>query len=153
MLDEIIKQRFFAKIQKTDSCWLWTGTITGGGYGHFRTNKGPRGAHRVSFELKNGSIPKGLDVLHHCDIRNCVNPDHLWLGTHKDNMRDMESKNRGNHAKGEKQGLSKLNPTAIRDIRLNYKPRLVSLAHFARKYCVSRYAIRCVIARKTWKHI
>lgn len=88
------RTRFIAKIEKTQSCWLWTGPLSQSGYG--RASRGTKKvrAHRASYELFVGPIPEGMCVLHKCDIPRCVNPDHLFIGTHLDNMRDMESKGR-----------------------------------------------------------
>jgi len=78
---------------RDDGCWLYMGALFDSGYGAFKTPLGNR-AHRVSWILHNGPIPASLLVLHHCDIRNCVNPEHLFLGTHADNHRDMDEKGR-----------------------------------------------------------
>lgn len=91
------KNKFFKHVNKTDTCWLWTGA-NNDGYGVFCVGSrkdGTRklvGAHRVSWVLHNGDIPEGLFVCHTCDVRNCVNPAHLWLGTHQDNMADTRNK-------------------------------------------------------------
>lgn len=86
-------ERFFKSIKKTDTCWLWKNAITNEGYGKFYHKK-YYSSHRYSWIIHKGKIPKGLCVLHKCDVRNCVNPDHLWLGTLKDNTRDMILKGR-----------------------------------------------------------
>src|SRR5690554_4431436 len=85
--------KFWSRINKTDSCWLWIGRLNYSGYGVFTTRVGIR-AHRFSWELHNGKIPDGMHVLHKCDVRHCVNPSHLFLGNHKDNMNDMIRKGR-----------------------------------------------------------
>lgn len=89
--------RFEARFtpEPNSGCWLWVGGESGFGYGHFTLPASRcRTAHRAAWLLYRGPIPKGLHVLHTCDVRCCVNPDHLWLGTHSDNMTDMVSKGR-----------------------------------------------------------
>lgn len=91
--------RFWAKVQKTgpEECWLWSASLNGAGYGQIGRGSGELGmdgAHRVSWILHFGNIPEGSFVLHHCDVKTCVNPAHLFLGTHSDNMRDMDEKGR-----------------------------------------------------------
>ncbi|MFZ9715826.1 MAG: HNH endonuclease signature motif containing protein [Ilumatobacteraceae bacterium] len=91
---ELAKQRLLSKVVKTDSCWLWGGALTSHGYGSIKFLQRRWGTHRLSYTVFKGSIPDGLMVCHSCDVRACVNPDHLWLGTNLDNQRDSESKGR-----------------------------------------------------------
>ena len=91
--------RFWSKVEKSDSCWLWTGS-TSKKYGQITVDGKRIRAHRFSYTLQRGPIPSGLFVCHTCDVPHCVNPDHLFLGTNRDNLRDMTKKNRGRWQKG-----------------------------------------------------
>ena len=86
--------RFWKKVDKAFGCWLWTGSVHKSGYGQFRYMGKTQPAHRVSYELFVGPIPEGLDVLHSCDERRCVNPAHLRPGTDLDNSRDKVERGR-----------------------------------------------------------
>ena len=88
-----LSERLWGKIQKTDDCWLWVARTKVNGYGRIMTIPGQyKLAHRVAWELTNGPIPNGLDCLHHCDVPACVRPEHLFLGTHRENMQDAARK-------------------------------------------------------------
>ena len=98
-------------------CWIWTGAVTSVGYGLCQSVKRKKtaSAHRVAYEAFIGEIPNGMIVAHACDNRLCVNPNHLWLATHKENSQDMVNKKRS--ARGEKCGKSKLTNEQIKVIR------------------------------------
>ena len=82
-------ERFMSKVSiQDDGCWMWTASTRRDGYGQFMLRKKPRAAHRLSFFHHTGPIPDGLFVLHHCDVKRCVAPEHLRLGTFSDNMKD-----------------------------------------------------------------
>ena len=94
-MDDKIASRFWTKVKKIDDgCWEWTGATTFGGYGTLRIERHNVGAHRIAYELAHGSIPDGLLVCHKCDNPCCVNPDHLFLGTFEDNLKDKIEKGR-----------------------------------------------------------
>lgn len=91
-----LEERLSTRVEITDTCWNWTGSVNNYGYGFWRGKRGTKMVlvHRFSWEKSNGDIPEGLCVLHQCDNRRCVNPDHLFLGTRRDNMLDMIAKGR-----------------------------------------------------------
>ena len=86
--------RFMSKVtpEPMSGCWLWTANYNHAGYGLFKIKNKSQRAHRISWEHFNGEIPKNLSVCHKCDVRECVNPDHLWLGTHRENCIDRGNK-------------------------------------------------------------
>ncbi len=94
---------FWARVCKGPGCWYWQGPLHETGYGNAAVD-GVRGSHRIAWTLTNGDIPKNLCVLHRCDNRVCVNPEHLFLGTKKDNFQDMVSKGRAPLQKRPEQG-------------------------------------------------
>lgn len=117
-----LKERFESRIRVTPGCWLWTGARCGDGYGNIRGQGRVLRAHRVSFQLYVGEIQQGLHVLHSCDNPACVNPAHLRLGTHQDNMDDMYSKGRREPARGLRNGATKLNDAARQAILASSLP-------------------------------
>ena len=150
-MEEQVKDRFFARVQKSESCWIWTG-VTRNGYGSFFVRGvGWRYAHRISWILVNGPIPDGLCVLHRCDNRPCVNPAHLFLGTKAENTADMVSKGRGRGgvSRGESNPTSKLTETQVREIRKETCPERETAA----RYGVTRANINYIKRGVTWTHI
>lgn len=147
-----VVERFWAKVEKTGTCWLWSGRKTQGGYGQFGINGVPVYAHRFSWELHNSNkIQKGKHVCHSCDNPPCVRPDHIWLGTPLQNMRDCIRKGRMRHPRmvGEQIGVSKLTDQQVREIRAKYK----TIQMLAEEYGVSEGTIHFILKRQTWTHV
>ena len=148
---EKVLNRFFSKLQKTDSCWLWTASKNTSGYANIYTYKNGKGfmavASRVAWQLFRGPIPEGLCVLHACDIRHCVNPDHLFLGTQMDNSNDMIRKGRARHPgmPGPKNPSSKLTWKQARQIRHLYATGDFSQEFLGNIYHVSQSVIEEVV--------
>lgn len=133
-------------------CWHWTGFINYNGYGKFSINGAVVRAHRYSYERHKGPIPSGLFVCHSCDNRQCVNPDHLWLGTHADNLADMKAKGRGSRlatVHSETHHLAKLTNEQARAIRLDSRPTV----KIAKEYSVSAGTVLSIKNGRTWKHV
>ena len=142
-------ERFWAKVQKSDGCWNWTAGRSRGGYGKLGVNGHHMTAHRVSWLLHHGSISKGLCVLHRCDNRRCVRPDHLFLGTAADNVWDCVRKGRNAGAKGEKNGCAKLTQKDVVAIRASSANQLA----VARLFGVGQSAVSSIKRRKRWGHV
>jgi len=141
--------RFWSRVEKTDSCWLWTGRVKSAKkpYGGFDIEGRKVRAHRFSYELHFGPIPDGLCVCHTCDNPRCVNPDHLWLGTHQDNLADMVAK--GRQARGSGNGKAKLTEADVLAIRASS----LGQRKLGRIYGVTPQAISHIVHRKRWKHV
>ena len=150
-----LPERFWPKVDMSGDCWLWQARRDKDGYGDIRLGGKHGGhvrAHRVSWELHNGCIPDGLIVCHKCDNPPCVNPAHLFLGTHKDNSIDRTRKGRGRDSRGEKQGGAKLTANDVIDIR-SLRAFGAEGRALARAFGVSEASIAFICQRKTWRHV
>lgn len=174
---EAIK-RFTEKFHKGEQndCWNWLAGKVRDGYGFFSVNGNLHKAHRVSWVIYRGDIPEGMSVLHHCDNRACINPNHLYLGTHQDNMRDMVrrgrslsgdknpshlhpdrrarglaiTKNRKNTV-GERNANSKLTWDSVREIRALYGSGNITQVQLSKKYNVAQTVISKIVIGQAWK--
>ena len=144
------EHRIMSQVDKSDSgCWLWTGMKTINGYGRLKYLGRPASAHRFSYKTFKGEIPCGRLVCHKCDVRLCVNPDHLFLGSHKENMNDMVLKKRSAVAKNCK---AKLKPCHVKEILRQKKQyyKYYSASELASVYRVSRSTIHRVLSGESW---
>lgn len=142
-------ENFWSKVEKGEGCWRWTGGLSPKGYGVHWVGRGHKRAHRFSFELATGIDPADQVVMHKCDNRACVNPDHLQLGTQSENVADMDAKGRRGQSRGEAHHAAKLTPDQVRAIRNDGRaPR-----HIAREYPVTESGIEAIKAGRTWRHL
>lgn len=137
------------KINEETGCWEWQKGFLPSGYGSKCKNYKTMTAHRYYYEKYKGEIPNGLNICHHCDNRKCVNPEHLFLGTQKENMRDMVKKGRGNY--GEKHNMAKLTWKNVNEIRKMYLTGKFSIRELARKYNIWYGPMRSAIIGETWR--
>jgi len=181
-LDDI-EARFWSKVKQTDGCWLWLGAKDSDGYGSVKIGNRGTHAHRIAYALMVGHIPPGVSVLHSCDNRSCVRPDHLFLGTQLDNINDMIKKGRDNkargdrnasrlypekrphgethpfrlhpelHAQGERAANAKLKEGQVMEIRRSWEAGELSQHALARKYGVTLATINSIVNYKTWRHL
>ena len=132
-------------------CRIWTAYTDGDGYGEIRVLGRNLRAHRVSWELNVGPIPSGQSPLHRCDNPTCIRPDHLFLGTHLENMSDRRNKRHYVLPSGEAHWNRKLSAEQVMEIRRLYIPREVSVRTLAARFNVSKTAIWHVLAGENWK--
>lgn len=132
-------------------CWIWAGTLNNYGYGSIPLGRRGAnvGAHRIAWSLKNGQIPRGMFICHKCDTPACVNPDHLFLGTHAENMEDMRNKRRFRKAEGELNTRCKLRGDQVMEIfESSLKPK-----DLADIYGVSKATVYAIKNGDRWSHL
>ena len=146
-------ERFESQINKVDNgCWLWTGEICPKGkHGILRSGGQVFSAYRLSYEIYKGEIPIDMCVCHTCDVRACVNPDHLWIGTQQENIQDAVQKGRMN--RGENNAGSKLQEDQVIEIVNLYKTGNYSQQQLGEMYGVAHTIISGIITGKNWKHL
>jgi hypothetical protein len=179
--DEKTVARFWAKVNKSGpvhpydstlgNCWVWTAAKYAAGYGSLGIG-GNRSelSHRISFIIHNGAIPNGKLVCHSCDRRECVNPHHLWLGTHKDNTGDAVNKGRlpfpsggrefrfrlgydRRRKRGCESHFAKLSESDVSQIRQQYTGKRGHAGKLGAHYGVHADTILLIVKRKIWKHV
>jgi hypothetical protein len=169
-----LAMRFWPKVQKSDGCWLWTGARSGE-YGSVYVGGGTQHAHRAAYELTYGRVAAGVEVCHTCDTPLCVRPDHLFLGTHSENMQDMVSK--GRHVaqaqrealprgdqhytrrkphlvrRGEQAPTVKVTAGLVTEIRSRYQAGGITQRALAAEYGVALSTICRIVKRDSWQHV
>lgn len=147
------EERFWKKVNKTETCWLWLASLFKEGYGQFKVHGKNMLAHRFSWEITNGPIPKDILVLHRCpgkSDKRCVNPFHLYLGNDKNNVQD--ALNDGTFYIGSMKILAKLTESDIPEIRESLKLG-ESQSSISRRYGVTPAAISSIARNLTWTHV
>lgn len=168
MRKKSLAERFWKYVDKSkrNGCWLWTGYVDPAGYGKMSFNLKPSFAHRISWLIAHGALDSKVFVLHACDNPRCVRPDHLFLGTQKDNMRDMHRKGRAgdcrnfgvangihNHpekVRGELNGCAKLTWRQVKTMREEYATGRTSTRKLARKFGVAQCTVWRALAERNW---
>lgn len=173
--------QFWLKAERGPTCWRWQKGKDRDGYGIFTISTWPCAAHRVAWVLERGPIPVGMFVCHTCDVRDCINPDHLFLGTAEDNSRDMVAKGRSlkgdlsvprrypetrargerhgfrlhpeRRPRGERLGTAKLTDSLVREIRSRYEAGGITQKQLSVAYGVCSRTINLVVRRISWAHI
>lgn len=154
-----LEERFWNKVNKNGPtiahidtpCWVWMAHCNISGHGRFSVNGKLGLAHRVSWLIHYGEFDNALDVLHKCDNPSCINPDHLFLGTHKDNMVDMVNKGRNVVFAGEASRTAKLTEAQVKEIK--NKSTFTTQTQLAKDYGVSQAAIWYILNGRNWKHL
>lgn len=144
---------FWEKVrrQRDDQCWPWLASTTRNGYGQVRADGRNQKAHRLSYTEARGEIPLGMVVMHTCDNRRCVNPNHLRLGTPRENNKDRDIKGRQVSKRGEAHGMSKLRENQAAEIVALRSEINRRVSDFAVRFGVSKTTVRDLLAGRSWK--
>lgn len=152
---DLLRQRFEAKWKRDpqSGCWLWTASTAGKGYGQLRIPGTRRNvyAHRFSYELYRGAIPPGMQLLHSCDNPRCVNPDHLSIGTCKENLQDMKEKDRSTF--GERNQRAVLSKTQVEAIKILLASGAMSQGEIAKQFGVHQVQVSRIGLGKQWARV
>jgi hypothetical protein len=145
-----LEDRFWAKVDKSNDCWIWTGLRSPKGYGVFWLHGRRWRTHRITYQFLVAPIPDGMDVCHECDNPPCCNPDHLFIGTRAENILDCVQK--GRHVRGEQVGTAKLSTLDVINIRQLHASG-TSTMQIAECYNVAERTVRNAVRRRTWRHL
>lgn len=133
-------------------CWEWQGCVNRKGYGRILVGRSARATHRVMYQAVHGVISKDTFVCHVCDNPTCVNPDHLWAGSHQDNMNDMKTKGRSPSSPGERNGRAKLTESTVVEIRTRHSGG-ESIRSLSRNYNVDKRTVSRLIRKLAWASV
>lgn len=149
---ECVKRSYEKHVIKQKGCWGWSASFDKDGYGQMSSARryGVCKAHRASWLIHRGEIPKGISVLHKCDNKPCTNPDHLFLGTTLENSRDLVYKDK--QLKGSKNGIAKLNENEVKEIKIALQNGVTG-TYLGKKYGVTKTTIWKIKHQKNWKHV
>lgn len=155
MVPDKYQRLFWDKVDKSGDCWEWTAHRNIKGYGQFGVSGKLALAHRLSYIIHFGEIPSGKIVCHSCDNPSCVNPAHLWIGTHQDNAIDRERKNRGGRKgpEGSKAPHAKLNEAIVAQIKAIIAEGKTTHRSIAKQFGVHFVTISDLATGKTWRHV
>lgn len=151
--------RFWSRVDRSggeDTCWNWTSRSKIRGYGVIKVQARQWLAHRLVWVIVNGPIPEKMEVCHHCDNPSCVNPSHLFLGTHVENMQDMLFKGRGRFMfgyKGEDHPCAKLTERDVLEIRRRYAVGNVTQKSLANEFGITQAMVSRIILKVAWKDV
>jgi hypothetical protein len=150
----VVKHRFWIKVSKKGpyECWPWTASTDGGGYGRFRYKGQNRGSHQMAYQIEHGEYDRSKDVCHSCDNPPCCNPNHLFLGTTKDNISDCVKKGRRASFVGENNPMAMLTKDQVIKARARVSEGC-TMATIAREYGVGHHVVRMAVKGINWKHI
>jgi len=156
-----LADRLWEKVEKTEGCWLFQGSLDKEGYGVLRVSRRKVvAAHRAAWEVTYGPIPAGKDILHHCDVRNCARPDHFFLGDQIANNLDMVAKGRQRGVAGENHPQSRLTAAQVSEIRAAHTPRgprdgstLRKRQALAEKFGISVAHVIAIQLGTSWRHL
>lgn len=148
-INDEIKEKFY---KYTDKNWKWVGGKSKNGYGHLWYKGKTLSSHKISYLIHKGEVPAGMCVLHSCDTKDCVNPEHLHLGTRADNNRERAERGRNRNQNGEKNNGSKLTRKQVLEIRKRHKNGAIQ-RQLSKEYGVSPCQINLIVKRINWKHI
>ncbi len=142
------EDRCWEQVHQCDNCWTWVASTDKEGYGNFKVKRKRCRAHIVSWEIHKGRIPAGMCVLHKCDNPPCIRPEHLFLGSVKDNSADMVTK--GRSTKGTRNPHAKLTEADVRNIRKRYATTSITQRELSAEYGVVQQQISHIVNHKKW---